>query len=87
MADPIILLAEKERRNLLKKRYFYRNFNLFKMIRLEICANGIASLRNAMEGCAQCVELCESLEVGGLTPSFETLANIKNNYYNVQVRK
>lgn len=74
MADPIILLAEKERRNLLKKRYFCRNFNLFKMIRLEICANGIASLRNAMEGCAQCVELCESLEVGGLTPSFGTLA-------------
>ncbi len=44
------------------------------MIRLEICANGIASLRNAMDGCAQCVELCESLEVGGLTPSFGTLA-------------
>ena len=44
------------------------------MIRLEICANGIKSLRNAMEGCAQCVELCEALEVGGLTPSFGTLA-------------
>ena len=34
------------------------------MIRLEICANGIKSLRNAMDGCAQCVELCEALEVG-----------------------
>ena len=44
------------------------------MIRLEICANGIQSLRNAMEGCAQSVELCEALEVGGLTPSFSTLA-------------
>lgn len=44
------------------------------MIRLEICANGIKSLRNAMDGCAQCVELCEALEVGGLTPSFGTLA-------------
>lgn len=44
------------------------------MIRLEICANGIPSLRNAMDGCAQCVELCEALEVGGLTPSFSTLA-------------
>ena len=44
------------------------------MIRLEICANGIQSLRNAMDGCAQCVELCEALEVGGLTPSFSTLA-------------
>ncbi|MBR4391969.1 MAG: copper homeostasis protein CutC [Bacteroidales bacterium] len=44
------------------------------MIRLEICANGIQSLRNAMDGCAQCVELCEALEVGGLTPSFGTMA-------------
>ncbi|MCR5013240.1 MAG: copper homeostasis protein CutC [Bacteroidales bacterium] len=44
------------------------------MIRLEICANGIKSLRNAMDGCAQCVELCEALEVGGLTPSFGTMA-------------
>ena len=44
------------------------------MIRLEICANGIKSLRNAMDGCAQCVELCEALEVGGVTPSFGTLA-------------
>lgn len=44
------------------------------MIRLEICANGIASLQNAMDGCAQCIELCEALEVGGVTPSFGTLA-------------
>ena len=44
------------------------------MIHLEICANGIKSLRNAMDGCAQGVELCEALEVGGLTPSFGTLA-------------
>ena len=44
------------------------------MIHLEICANGIPSLRNAMDGCAQSVELCEALEVGGLTPSFGTLA-------------
>ena len=44
------------------------------MIRLEICANGIKSLQNAMDGCAQCVELCDALEVGGLTPSFATLA-------------
>ena len=36
------------------------------MIRLEICANGIKSLQNAMDGCAQCVELCEALEVGGV---------------------
>ena len=44
------------------------------MIRLEICANGIKSLQNALDGCAQCVELCEALEVGGLTPSLGTLA-------------
>ena len=44
------------------------------MFHLEICANGIKSLRNAMDGCAQCVELCEALETGGLTPSFSTLA-------------
>ena len=44
------------------------------MIKLEICANGIKSLQNAMDGCAQCVELCEALEVGGLTPSFSLMA-------------
>ena len=44
------------------------------MIRLEVCANGIKSLQNAMDGCAQCVELCEALEVGGLTPSLGTLS-------------
>ena len=48
------------------------------MIRLEICANGIKSLQNAMDGCAQCVELCEALEVGGVTPSFGTKASTRN---------
>jgi Uncharacterized protein involved in copper resistance len=56
----------------LKNVYFCHNY--FLMINLEICANGLKSLVNAQDGCAQCVELCESLEVGGLTPSFGALA-------------
>lgn len=51
------------------------------MIRLEICANGLQSVLNAQDGLAQCVELCESLEVGGLTPSFGTLAAVAERMF------
>lgn len=43
------------------------------MIRFELCANGYESLLNGVDGGADCAELCEALEVGGLTPSFGTL--------------
>lgn len=46
------------------------------MIRIEICANGYQSVINAQENGAHCAELCESLEVGGVTPSYGTLRKV-----------
>ena len=43
------------------------------MIRFEICANGYQSIVNGIAGGADCAELCEALEVGGVTPSYGTL--------------
>ncbi|MDP3463541.1 MAG: copper homeostasis protein CutC [Bacteroidales bacterium] len=47
------------------------------MITIEICANSIASALSAQGGGAQRIELCESLETGGLTPSYGTLMGVK----------
>ncbi len=44
------------------------------MIRFELCANGYQSIINGLAGGADCAELCEALEVGGVTPSYGTLA-------------
>lgn len=46
------------------------------MIRIEICTNGYQSVINAQENGAHCTELCESLEVGGVTPSYGTLKKV-----------
>lgn len=43
-------------------------------MRFELCANSYQSLRNGAEGGADCAELCEALEVGGVTPSYGTLS-------------
>jgi copper homeostasis protein len=43
------------------------------MINVEICANSMASARAAKDGGAQRIELCASLECGGLTPSTEAI--------------
>ena len=43
------------------------------MIRFELCANGYQSIVNGIAGGADCTELCEALEVGGVTPSYGTL--------------
>lgn len=45
-------------------------------ISIEICANGLLSVLNAQSGGADCAELCEALEVGGLTPSYGTLKSV-----------
>ncbi len=44
------------------------------MIRFELCANGYQSIINGLAGGADCAELCEALEVGGVTPSYGTLS-------------
>ncbi len=46
------------------------------MVRIEICTNGYQSVINAQENGAHCAELCESLEVGGVTPSYGTLKKV-----------
>jgi len=46
------------------------------MIRFEVCTNSYQSVLNAIEGDAQCAELCEALEVGGVTPSYGTLLKV-----------
>lgn len=46
------------------------------MIRIEICTNGYQSVINAQDNGAHCAELCESLEVGGVTPSYGTLKKV-----------
>jgi len=48
--------------------YFYR------MLTIEICANSFASAIHAQKAGAHRLELCESLETGGLTPSFGFLS-------------
>ena len=44
------------------------------MIDVEICCNSIVSAVAAKDGCADRIELCRDLEVGGLTPSDEDIA-------------
>ncbi|MBO4574916.1 MAG: copper homeostasis protein CutC [Bacteroidales bacterium] len=47
-------------------------------MRFELCANGYQSIANGIAGGADCAELCEALEVGGVTPSYGTLLRCKN---------
>ena len=56
------------------------------MVRFELCANGFQSMINGVVGCADCAELCEALEVGGVTPSHETLFNCQNAARHIPVR-
>lgn len=55
------------------------------MIRFEICANGYQSVVNAIKGGADCAELCEALETGGLTPSFGTLMKLSEPEFPIRV--
>lgn len=45
-------------------------------VTIEVCANGLSSVLNAQSGGADCAELCDALEVGGLTPSYGTLKSV-----------
>ncbi|MGZ0017910.1 copper homeostasis protein CutC [Yeosuana sp. AK3] len=45
-------------------------------MKLEICASNYQSAVNALEARAHRIELCESLEVGGLTPSYSLVKQV-----------
>lgn len=45
---------------------------------LEICANSYQSAINAQEAGAHRIELCQKLDVGGLTPSIELFKKVRN---------
>lgn len=47
-------------------------------MRFELCADGYQSIANGIAGGADCAELCEALEVGGVTPSYGTLLRCKD---------
>jgi copper homeostasis protein len=47
------------------------------MIQLEICAQSLTSALAAQEGGAHRIELCAALEVGGLTPGYATLIEVR----------
>lgn len=44
---------------------------------LEVCANTIKSAISAQEGGADRIELCSSIEIGGITPSFAMIKETK----------
>ena len=47
---------------------------IIKMVKLEVCANGVNSALVAQEGGAYRVELCDNLQEGGTTPSHGQIA-------------
>ena len=46
---------------------------------LEVCATSLFDVKEAMAGGASRVELCSALEVGGITPSYATIAQVMAN--------
>ena len=53
---------------------------------LEICTPSLESIRAAVKGGADRIELCEQLDLGGVTPSVELLTDVLNQFQiNTQV--
>ena len=59
---------------------------MFVMVKFELCANSCQSLLNGIAGGADCAELCEAIELGGLTPSYGTLVLCADSAMHFPVR-
>lgn len=51
---------------------------------LEVCTGSLQSVANAVAGGAQRIELCQALELDGLTPSLGVLLTVKKCYPNLK---
>ncbi len=58
---------------------------------LEVCVDNLSSVKAAVDGGAQRIELCSALSEGGLTPTVGFLKMVKRTvnliYHHLQIRK
>lgn len=52
---------------------------------LEVCADGLTAVKTAALNGADRVELCQALELGGLSPSVGTIETIKDKGINIKI--
>lgn len=50
-----------------------------KTLKLEICTPNYQSAKNAFKADAHRIELCEQLNIGGVTPSYKLIEKVKDN--------